>query len=538
MDHRSQTRTARPAFSSRLSRTTVVGAAVVCLALTVTPAASAGGHQHHLVGADSHTGIPSVAPRTIVTTDPELDDLNSMLRMLLYSNEINIAGLVYSSSQHHYKGDPNRGLEPHRWPAPGARLHIDEAVDAYAKVYPNLVRHDPRYPSPARLRSLIATGNVDDVGDMRADTKGSDLIAKVLLDDKPGQVFLQAWGGSNTIARALKSIQDQYQGTPHWRSVYKKIVNKAVITSFGQQDSTFEKYIKPNWPDIQNREVATSIWGYGSRSVTRPEEAFYHSAEWTKANVSDVGPMGASYRVWGDGKQMAGGFDDEDYFGLSGYTSEELRAMGYLVWTPPQPKGSWISEGDSSNFALLVDNGLRNYQDPSWGGWGGRQTVDPEDPRRWSNEGAQDADETGAKPRDYAAARWFSAFQNDFAARLQWSVSKFRDANHSPRVRVDQSLDLTRRAGESVTLTSRTSDPDGDPVKLRWWQYKEAGTYPGRVDLEAPDKNTGEAAGKGGVRLTVPGDAERGQTIHLILEATDDGTPALTSYQRVVITVR
>ncbi|MFD6284761.1 nucleoside hydrolase-like domain-containing protein [Streptomyces sp. NPDC060205] len=521
--------------SSRLARMLVVSTAALGLTLAMTQPGSATGAGTPAAGKDmqartgGHTTAPSAAPRTIVTTDPELDDLNSMLRMLLYSNEMDIAGLVYSSSQHHYQGDASRGLEPHRWPAPGARLHIDEAVDAYAKVYKNLIRHDSRYPSPSRLRSLIATGNVIDEGDMAADTKGSDLIRKVLLDDKPGQVFLQAWGGPNTIARALKSIQDQYHGTPRWRAVYKKIVNKAVITSFGQQDSTFEDYIKPNWPDIQNREVATSVWGYGSRGVVRPEDAVYHSADWTRANVSGTGPIGAAYRVWGDGKQMAAGFDDEDYFGLSGYTAEELRAMGYLVWTPPQPKGSWISEGDSSNFALLVDNGLRSYQHPGWGGWGGRQVVDPDDPHRWSNQGAQDADGTGATPRDYAAARWFSAIQNDFAARLDWSVSAFADANHAPRVRVPQGLDLSRRAGRTVELTARTADPDGDTVTRTWWQYREAGTYPGTVAIRHTRT--------GAVHVDVPADARPGQTIHLVVEAKDDGTPALTSYQRVVITV-
>ena len=39
-------------------------------------------------------------------------------------------------------------------------------------------------------------------------------------------------------------------------------------------------------------------------------------------------------------------------------------------------------------------------------------------------------------------------------------------------------------------------------------------------------------------RFTVPRDARRGQTIHLILEAEDDGTPPMTSYQRVVATVK
>lgn len=36
--------------------------------------------------------------RIIVTTDPELDDLNPMLRLLLYRNELDIAALAYSAS--------------------------------------------------------------------------------------------------------------------------------------------------------------------------------------------------------------------------------------------------------------------------------------------------------------------------------------------------------------------------------------------------------------------------------------------------------
>ncbi len=504
----------------RARRAVAAGAAALGLALTAAVPVGA---------AAPEPSAPAAPPRTIVTTDPELDDLNSMLRMLLYSNEIDLAGLVYSSSQHHYLGDPATGLAPHRWPEPGARLHIDEAVDAYAEVYPNLVQHDPDYPTPERLRSLIRTGNIVNVGDMAADTPGSDLIKEVLLDEEPGQVFLQAWGGPNTIARALRSIEDEYRGTPQWDAVYQKVVDKAVITSFGQQDTTFATYIKPNWPDIQNREVATSIWGYGSRGVAKPADAFYHSTDWTKANVSDVGPIGAAYRVWGDGKQMAAGFDDEDYFGLSGYTAEELRAMGYLVWTPPQAKGSWISEGDSSNFALLIDNGLRNWEHPSWGGWGGRQVVDPNDPRRWSNRGALDADETGSTPRDYPAARWFAAFQNDFAARLQWTVEGVDETNHTPRACVAQGLSLSRRPGQPVVLNPRATDRDGDAVTVGWWQYREAGTYPGTVDLRTN--------GIGSTRFRVPDDAQPGQTIHLIMEAADDGTPALTHYQRVVVTV-
>ncbi|WP_313554809.1 DUF1593 domain-containing protein [Miniimonas arenae] len=506
----------------------MVAAALAALTLPMAVAGTAVAEPIPVADGE-HVGTP----RTIITTDPELDDLNSMLRTLLYSNDLDIVGLVYSASQHHYLGDPAAGVAPHRWPeiSPDTVYHIDQAINAYEASYDNLVAHDADYPTPEHLRSLVAWGNVKNVGDMSEDTAGSDLIKSVLLDDEPGQVFLQAWGGPNTIARALKSIEDEYKGTPEWDAVYAKIVAKTVITSFGQQDTTFASYIKPNWPDIENREVATSIWGYGARGVVLPEHAQYLTPEWTKANVSDVGPIGAAYRVWGDGKQMAAGFDNEDYFGLSGYTSAQLQAMGYLVWTAPQPQGAWISEGDSSNFALLLDNGLRNWEDPTWGGWGGRQQQNGTDPVSWTNRGVRDVGPDGSPRNDYSAARWFEDFQLDFAARLQWAVTPdFADANHAPDVSVDQGIDLVRRAGETVDLSATSSDPDGDGVSTQWWQYREAGTYPDALTLTSDTEN-------GTTSFQIPADATPGQTIHLIAEVKDDATPSLTSYQRVVITI-
>jgi hypothetical protein len=38
--------------------------------------------------------------------------------------------------------------------------------------------------------------------------------------------------------------------------------------------------------------------------------------------------------------------------------------------------------------------------------------------------------------------------------------------------------------------------------------------------------------------LVVPANAASGQTIHVILQVTDDGNPPLTRYQRVVITCK
>ena len=120
----------------------------------------------------------SEKPRTIVTTDGELDDVDSFIRMLLYANEYNVEGLIISSSQWHYKGD-GKGTKfisememtknlygertELRWPG---EQWIYDLVDAYTKVYPNLKKHAEGYPTGEHLRSLIRIGNIDFEGDM------------------------------------------------------------------------------------------------------------------------------------------------------------------------------------------------------------------------------------------------------------------------------------------------------------------------------------------------------------------------------------
>jgi len=52
---------------------------------------------------------PEKKPQIIITADPELDDNNSLIRFLLYSTDFRVEGLIYASSQFHWKGD---GREP------------------------------------------------------------------------------------------------------------------------------------------------------------------------------------------------------------------------------------------------------------------------------------------------------------------------------------------------------------------------------------------------------------------------------------------
>ena len=179
-------------------------------------------------------GVAQQKPRTIITTDGEIDDVDSYIRMLLYSNEFNVEGLVYSSSMWHYKGD-GKGTKfvsemamtkqiygektDLRWPG---TTWMNGLIDAYEKVYPNLIKHAKGYPTANYLRSVVKVGNIDFEGEMQKNTEGSAFIKTKLLDKTTASIYLQVWGGTNTIARALKSIEEEYKNTPQWNSIYKK----------------------------------------------------------------------------------------------------------------------------------------------------------------------------------------------------------------------------------------------------------------------------------------------------------------------------
>jgi hypothetical protein len=113
-------------------------------------------------------------------------------------------------------------------------------------------------------------------------------------------------------------------------------------------------------------------------------------------------------------------------------------------------------------------------------------------------------------------------------------VKSFREANHPPRAVVNgdgtrKVVVLKQPPDTIVELNAGNSlDPDGQALRYRWWVYPEASTFDGPVPIR--DANTSAAS------VTIPAGA-RGKTIHVILEVTDDGTPSLTSFRRVILEV-
>ena len=89
---------------------------------------------------------------------------------------------------------------------------MQKYLNAYQKVYPNLKKHDKSYPAPAYLKSVTKVGNIGYKGEMDSVTEGSELIKKKILDNDERTLYLLAWGGTNTISRALKDSEAEYKG--------------------------------------------------------------------------------------------------------------------------------------------------------------------------------------------------------------------------------------------------------------------------------------------------------------------------------------
>lgn len=477
----------------------------------------------------------STKPRTIVTTDGELDDVDSFIRMLLHSNEFYIDGLVISSSQWHYKGD-GKGTKftsemditkkmygertELRWPGTD---WIYNLVDAYGKVYPNLILHADDYPDPKYLRSVIRIGNIDFEGEMEKDTEGSDYIKAKLLDDNMEPLYLQVWGGTNTIARALKSIEDQYINTEQWPSIYQKVCDKAILYAILDQDATYRKYISKRWKDVKVYYNANQFWClayFWKRAAPEQLHRFLEGSFMGEHIINDHGPLTKMYYSYGDGNPPKGELED--------IYSDPAKIKNNMWGSFMQY--DFISEGDSPAFLHLMDVGLDNLTDPSFGGWGGRLVQSKTSPNRW-----EDGDHvtdfnpyTKKEDKAYPQTRWIDVLQQEFAARADWCVLPYDKANHPPVVSLRHASRLTAKPGELINLHGVGTDPDDDKLSYKWWQYFEVDTYAGKISVKEPSS--------GKTSFIIPDDSKPGDAIHLILEVTDAGTPALTRYQRVVVT--
>jgi hypothetical protein len=434
---------------------------------------------------------------TDITNEP--DDQQSLVRFLVYANEYNIEGIVATTSTH-LRNQVRRDK-------------IEELVQNYGKIKPNLDRHASGFPSMDYLLSVTSQHlpffSMDGVGEGK-DSPGSDLLIKAVdkEDDRP--LWVSVWGGANCLAQALWKVKNTR--TPE---ELEKFLAKIRVYAISDQDFA-GPWIRHNFPGIfyivdasagdNWREYYKATWtGISGDRWYRNGPMFQFELvdnPWLKENVQqNHGPLG------------------ENYLPLE-----------------------YIMEGDTPSFIGLIQNGLAWYKSPAWGGWAGRYEL-------WKSYGEVDKiwtssintqDEViltdGRKEASNQATIWRfrDAFQYDFAARMDWNVADtYQKANHNPVAVLNGNEEKAWASGkikdgEEVVLSARgTHDPDDDQVQVKWWVYREAGSFTGKLEIFNPYAEE--------IRFRMPKLGE-GQSLHLILEVRDSGTPALTSYRRVVLT--
>lgn len=359
------------------------------------------------------------------------------------------------------------------------------------------------------------------VGDDIPLSEGGELLLKSITSSSEEPLWVLVWGGVNVLAQVLYRIR----GRSDARALRAKL---RVYTISDQDDSG--SWIRQQWPDIFYicslhgwNQYALSTWvgissDCGDEGGPDPEKV---SKEWVKNNVQ-VGPLGERY-----------------------------------------PDFMYIIEGDTPTFLYLIQNGLGVPEQPGWGSWGGRyvpMNVGPKGlPVRGHFGDTIDAvvgrDGRLRKSNQATVWRWRNTFQDDFAARMRWTLTpRFEETNHHPVVAVNGAFGLEpvyveAGAGSSVVLdASATYDPDGDKMTFTWWQYREPSstqTYRMHELTDLGIEHLDEAGTKVEVsvapaelscRLAKSDELlEKGVLLHLILEVKDNGTPSLTSYRRVVI---
>ncbi len=447
----------------------------------------------------------SQKPRIIVLTDieNEPDDAMSLVRFLTYSNQWDIEGIIATTSVH----QKNKT----------AAWRLREIVDAYGKIQPNLLKHESGYPSAEYLQSIIKEG-IPDYG-MHAvgkdmDSEGSELIIKSLEKKDERPIWVLVWGGPNCLAQSLWKIKATRSA-----SDTEKLAAKLRVYTISDQDDS-GVWIRKTFKNI------FYIVSPGFHSL-----GGYHYGTWSGIS----------------GDKFHGRFSGANYSIVDNpWMDEHIRSKGPLGAQYPLMK--FLMEGDTPSFLYLIDNGLGTPENPNWGSWGGRYELYQPRTERWFLEAetrpiwtdAQDEvfgnDGSWHTSNKATIWRWREAFQNDFSARMDWTVNDYANANHPPMVALKSIRSITAKVGDRVELdASASTDPDGDELSYKWFYYPEAGTFNiSTARTGAPLKI--EDADKSQAWLTIPNSSRLG-TIHIIVAVTDKGNPQLTRYGRVVIDV-
>ncbi|MBG6117389.1 MULTISPECIES: DUF1593 domain-containing protein [unclassified Sphingobium] len=461
-----------------------------------------------IVGAALAMGLPATAngsavpaatsssiakPRVIVLTDigNEPDDSESLVRFLLYTDQLDVEGLIATTST--WQKDR---VQPQM---------IRDRLTGYAAVLPKLRKHSAGFPSAKALEDVVRSGRaaygMSGVGDGK-DSEASRLIINAVDKADARPVWISVWGGAVDLAQALWTVR-----ATRTSAQLDAFVAKLRVYSISDQDDA-GPWVRRTFPSLfwivsihGWNEYSLAAWNGISGDLMRPELGWPSpelvSNVWLKEHIRR-GPLGALY-----------------------------------------PPHSFIMEGDTPAFLYLLSNGLGDTEHPEYGSWGGRYARSDLAAGHFGDVADRYAMADGRSWRSAPATvfRWREAMQNDFAARIGWTLSADRRAANHPPVAILNGVAgiapvaLHVRSGQTVDVSAQgSSDPDEDGLSYRWWHYAEPS---GVLGLKPVPINASENP----VASFVAPKVDKPTTLHIILEIRDRGSPPLTRYRRLLVTV-
>lgn len=313
---------------------------------------------------------PRLAVLTDIGGDP--DDQQSMIRLMVYANELEIEALIASAS-----GTPGELKQAITRPD-----LIREIIAAYGRVLPNLRRHAGGWPEPEQLRQRVKGGNPrrgrEAIGEDH-DTDGSRFLVERIDAGSAGQPLnITIWGGQTDLAQALWRVKRD-----RGAAGLAKFVGKFRAYDINDQDGIADWmraefpgmfYILAKAPAGRDKREGT----YRGMYLTGDE--FLTARDWIEKNVRSTGPLGALYPT--------------------------------KTWTAPNRHGC-LKEGDTPSWFFFLPLGGNDPGDPSKPGWGGQFQRGADG--WWRDLPARD----GFDPRT-TVSRWRPDFQRDFAGRMAW----------------------------------------------------------------------------------------------------------------------
>jgi hypothetical protein len=298
-------------------------------------------------------------------SDP--DDLQSMVRFLLYANEFDIEGLIASAGTF--------AMEAHK-------QHILDVLDQYDKVDGNLRKHDPNYPTADDLRAVTyeGRGNNHDLPiqwgkDKQSyteiigegmDSEASNAIIAAVDKPDPRPIYIGVWGGPREVAQAIWDVRNT-----RTQEELKAFIRKLRVFLIAYQDAS-HGWLLDEFPDlfiIDSRTTYPGMFG-GRDSIS--------NLDWVNKNIrNNHGPLCAIYPHEG--------------MGCTG-----------------------VCEGDSPSFLWLVsaNRGLNDPEDPTQPSWGGQYKKI--DKTNHYTDG----------PGPSSISTWRDEFQAEFKERADWCIQR------------------------------------------------------------------------------------------------------------------